>query len=300
MKQVSAMTMEEKVAEAIRRSEPYMPARLWLEVKQLLSPESLALMATVTSAWAVSHFFGVGEIADVVLLAIGGGVLGWSIVDVGRELVAFARTTRSAQTEQMLDQAGKHFAKAVVLGGIAVVSAVFFKSRPRTFKEPFFPGAVQIPKTPAGPAFSRYKPWERLAPIASPPGKKIRGITDEFGNITIDVNQTATEIHLTLLHERVHQFLTPKLYFLREVRIKLMLEGYNRSYFLRYLEESIAQTHALLRTQGLGGTLEGIAFPVKNGYVTVRKLGGELAGIFLGTVNVGGNTYRVSTEALRP
>src|SRR4051794_27884089 len=99
MKQVSAMTMEEKVAEAIRRSEPYMPARLWLEVKQLLSPESLALMATVTSAWAVSHFFGVGEIADVVLLAIGGGVLGWSIVDVGRELVAFARTTRSAQTE---------------------------------------------------------------------------------------------------------------------------------------------------------------------------------------------------------
>ena len=76
-----------------------------------------------------------------------------------------------------------------------------------------------------------------------------------------------------------------------------MLEGYNRSYLLRYLEESMAQTHPLVRTQGLSGTVEGIAFPVRNGYVTVRKMGGELLGVFLGTFNVGGNTYRVSAEA---
>jgi hypothetical protein len=245
----------------------------------------------------VSHFFGVGAIADVVLLAVGGAVLGWTVSDVAGELIAFARKVRAAQSEQMLDEAAKHFAKAVVVGGVAVVSAVFFKSRPRTFKDPFFPKPAQVPKTAGGPTLSRYKPTERLAPIPSPPGTKIRGETDAFGNITIDVNQSAAQIRETLFHERVHQFLTPKLYFLREVRIKLMLEGYNRSYLLRYLEEAMAQTYALIRTKGLAGTLEGIKFPVVNGYVTVTKLGGEVAGVFLGRINVSGNTYRVSIEA---
>jgi hypothetical protein len=83
---------------------------------------------------------------------------------------------------------------------------------------------------------------------------------------------------------------------LREIRIAVALGGYNRSYLLRYLEEALAQTYALVRTHGAGALFEGIRFPVKNGYVTVAKMGRELKGIVLGSVNAGGNWYRVAAS----
>lgn len=127
-----------------------------------------------------------------------------------------------------------------------------------------------------------------------------RGTTDMFGNINVEIRQPADAITQTLLHERVHQFLTPKLYFLREVRIKFAIEGYNRSYLLRYLEEALAQTYALVKTVGPQATLDGIAFPVKNGYVTVAAMGREVRGILLGTVLVSGVTYKVYAQSVAP
>src|SRR4051812_42936197 len=88
----------DRLREAIRRSEKHMPSEMWQQVKGLLDPAALAIMATVTGAWAVSHFFGVGEIADVILLAAGGIALGASAVGIGRDVLAFARGLRSAKS----------------------------------------------------------------------------------------------------------------------------------------------------------------------------------------------------------
>jgi hypothetical protein len=49
------------------------------------------------------------------------------------------------------------------------------------------------------------------------------------------------------------------------------------------------QTCALVRSRGPGFALEGINFPVKNGYVTITAMGKEAAGIVLGPLNVGGS-----------
>ena len=291
----TALSDEDKLAEAIRRSEKYMSPAVWTQVKQLLTPDSLRLMAAVTGVWAISHFMGAGEIADIVLLIVGGVVAGMSAVDVGRELLAFARPTYSAQSEEQLDQAAKNFANAVAIGGITLIAGIVFKSRPKAFREPFFAGPVHVPKVPKGPGF-RYKPTESLGHLPSPPGKIVFGTTDMFGNIIVDIKLSPAQIQETLFHERVHKFLTPKFYFLREIRIKLAIEGYNKSYLLRYLEEALAQTYALVRTQGGGAILEGLAFPVKNGYVSIGSMAKEAGSIVLGTVNVSGNSYRVAVN----
>ena len=219
-------------------------------------------------------------------------MFGASAIDVAREMLAFANGTRNATTEQDLDRASDHFARAIVVGGITLVSAMFFKSRPKTFHEPTFQGAVNVVPGPRGPGL-RFKPTETVAPIRQTPGVIRHGTTDMFGNITVESRLTSSQIQQTLLHERVHRFLTPKLYFLREVRIKLAMEGYNRSYLLRYLEEALAETYALVKTVGRTAILEGIRFPVRNGYVTVLAMLREVQGILLGTVLVGGTTYRV-------
>jgi hypothetical protein len=290
------MTLEEKLTDSIERSEKLMPAAVWAQVKQLLTPEALSLMAGVTGAWAVSHFYGVGEVADIVLLVVGGAVMGLSAVDVAREMLAFARGANNAQDEKALDEAASHFARAVAIGGVTLIAGMLFKSRPKVFREPLFGGPARVRSLPRGPGW-RYKPTEKLAPIPGRYGKTTIGITDEVGNITVELTLPPGKIQETLLHERVHQFLTPKFYFMREVRINAALGGYNRSYLLRYLEEALAETYALVRTKGLGSTFEGISFPVKAGYVTVAKMGHELTGILLGSINVSGNTYRVTVAA---
>jgi hypothetical protein len=58
------------------------------------------------------------------------------------------------------------------------------------------------------------------------------------------------------------------------------------------LEEALAETISLVRGYGASGILEGLTFPVKNGYVTIIKMGTELAGIFMGPINVGGVAYK--------
>src|SRR5207249_3265377 len=118
-------------------------------------------------------------------------------------------------------------------------------------------------------------------------------LTTAYGDIIIDARLPRHVKVETRYHERVHQFFTPKLYFLRDVRVTMNVEGYNRSYLLRYLEEVLAEGYALLRTQG-GGFISAIKFPVKAGpYVTVAKMGEEARGLVLGTVNVGGLAYQV-------
>ena len=82
--------------------------------------------------------------------------------------------------------------------------------------------------------------------------------------------------------------------------IKLAMEGYDRSYLLRYLEEALVQTKAEIETDGLGAILDGIEFPVKGQYVTVAQLRSEVHGILAGTVLAAGTTYRVFVNVTAP
>lgn len=74
-------------------------------VAGLLSPESVAIIAGTMALWAGSHLFGVGEIIDLLLLAVGGLVLGRSIWGVAEDLWEFARLSINGSSESDLDQA---------------------------------------------------------------------------------------------------------------------------------------------------------------------------------------------------
>jgi hypothetical protein len=123
-KNVSAMSAPEKLREAIQRSLPIVPAESRIIVEGLLTPESLAVLAAAATAWGASHFFGVGEVADVLLIVAGAAFLGKSAIDVATDLTKFVHGALDAATERDLDIAGEHFAAAVAAVGVNVVAAL--------------------------------------------------------------------------------------------------------------------------------------------------------------------------------
>lgn len=299
-KPVDKMTTAEKIAEAIRRAIPMLPADAREEVEALLTPQALSIMAGVLVLWVVSHFFGVGEIADVVLLVVGVVALGGVAVQAAEELYNFASNAVGAKREEDLDRAAKHFSEAVSLIGIQAVMAILLRKAPKVFRQshnnaPTYTlrGLGPAPRTP-GRLF--YRPKTTADPTL-PQGE---GYTTAFGDVYYSSRGTAELQRLVRVHERVHQLLTPKLQFLREVRVVISQNGYFKSYILRYLEEALAETVAQVGVRGLRNAVEGITFPVKNGYVTLAGMRTEAAGVLLGPVNVGGMVYRAFFSTFPP
>ena len=126
-----------------------------------------------------------------------------------------------------------------------------------------------------------------IADPSLPPGT---GHTDRFGNMTISSAGSATDQALARYHEGVHSFLSPRLNFLRNFRANVGMSAYQRSALLQYLEEALAETYAQLRVHGIRNLPNGIRFPIREGYVTLRAVVTEAA---IGTVLIGGLTYGV-------
>ncbi len=119
---------------------------------------------------------------------------------------------------------------------------------------------------------------------------KGEGFTDKFGNVTYSLNGSAKDRALVYHHEMVHSFLSPKFEYLKNFRADLRMDLYQRSSFLRYIEEALAETYAQVRVNGAGAAFEGLRFPITNGYVELKDVVSEAA---IGSVVVGGATYGV-------
>lgn len=78
---VGVMSFEDRIGEVMRRSLPRLGPEARAQVEAILSRESLLIIAGVLTAWVVSHAFGLGEIIDAILLAVGALALGWSIFE---------------------------------------------------------------------------------------------------------------------------------------------------------------------------------------------------------------------------
>ena len=135
----------------------------------------------------------------------------WTKRWLQRDLMRFVGLVTEAKSEADLELAGTLFASIVMGIGSTVVSALFFKARPKIYRGP----PTVLPPAPRGGGRFFYRPVTTVAPLrpspGSPPGTMIFGITDEFGNITINtrlLGQPQSYLH-TLLHEKVHQFLSP-------------------------------------------------------------------------------------------
>lgn len=281
------MGPDDRIAEAMRRSLPLLPAEAREQVRAMLNPEALGIVVATLLVWAGSHFFGVGEIVDIILLVAGFALLGLAVFSGAQELYYFATTALDARNEADLDRSAQHFAAAVNILGISVISAVLLRSNTRSVVARGRPRVEGLPNVGPPPAAGLRPKVSR--PFSLPSGAL--GETDWWGNIAVVRNQTLTEQRLTLYHEWVHSVLSPRFGPLRQLRAQLQASAYMRSAFLRYLEEGLAEGYAQLRVHGLHQAIVGFRFPLQNGYVTVSQFVAE--GSAIGSITVGGARFTV-------
>jgi hypothetical protein len=297
---------EDKLKAVLVRAAKLLPAEAGNALLALVTPAALATMASVLAIWAGSHFLGAGLVADVVLLTVGVIALGGVAIEAGLELFLFAQATFQAKNEAELDAAAGHLARGISLIGVQAALALLLRNRPPTFKTRYSKAKPLAP-------LSKMNKLPRTAGLFYKPKltftKKILagdGRTNALGDAQVgrdhygNAAKAAELVRVTANHEKVHQFLTPKLQIFRDIRVYLKQSGYQKSYILRYLEEALAETYAQCRVYGLGKEfiLKGLKFPLGSHYeITIAQLGAELRGIVMGPIAAGGLTYMVAYGA---
>ena len=297
MADLAGMSLQDRLGGTLRRALPHLALEVRRRVANLVNPSSLGIIAGVLVAWVASHAFGVGEAIDVILAAVGIVSIGLAVFTGLDELWDFANGVYHARDDGDLETAARHFARAVSILGIEAVLAVLFRGRPRTQSgRPVTIGA----EPPHGPGLRA-----RPATTGDPHLPAGSGATDAWGNITYSLRGNAQDQALALAHERIHQILTPKLYVLRRVRVQSRMNSYFRSSLSRYLEEALAETAAQVQARGgIASLIEGVRFPVGNGYVHLRRGGGYSSvmggrgvlpegGALIGTGTAAGMTFTI-------
>ncbi len=284
----ATMSATDRVGEAMRRSLPMLPGDARKTVEAMLQPQALLIVAGTLAVWAGSHFFGVGEIVDVILLVVGFATLGVSVFQGASELYAFADKAINARSDNDLDVAARHFSQAVILLGISTIQALLMRGPTGEAMQRGVPRVEPLPNVGSPPPPGS---GLRLSRPSSLPGGSLGG-TDMYGAITIARNQSLTEQRITLFHELVHRFFSPKTGPMRELRAQVRWNAYSKSALLQYLEEALAEGYGQLRVNGLSQALGAYRFPIQGGYVTVSQLRAE--GILIGTITLGAQNFWVT------
>jgi len=135
---VTAWSTGEKIQASIERSFPLLPGDVVQEIRGMLTPAALAIMAGVMVLWGISHFFAVGEVVDALLVVTGALLMGPVALEVAQNLYQFGTLSTGAKSQADLDAAARHFSVAVAKGGVQAVMAILMwrgaRGRPRASK----------------------------------------------------------------------------------------------------------------------------------------------------------------------
>ena len=72
---VAIWSLSERLVAVIRRAASRVPGEAGQKLLAMISPAALAATFAVLAAWAASHAVGVGEVADVLLIAVADAVM---------------------------------------------------------------------------------------------------------------------------------------------------------------------------------------------------------------------------------
>lgn len=97
------------------------------QVQALLSPENVRLLVKLFVAGVAANALGVGLVFDAGVLLWASFTLGQQAAVVLREFASFVTTTYEARTDSELDEASRHFARFIVLGGVVVLSFLLLR-----------------------------------------------------------------------------------------------------------------------------------------------------------------------------
>ena len=146
-------TLVDNLVVAMRKALPLLPGEIALQVQELLSPGSIAVMGGAFAGWAVAHAFGVGAVADLLVGALGLAFLGWDALRGAKLLYGFVNHCMPPAGATALDSAAQEFAELITLLGVDVVSMILLgrafqkarvklKEKPKA-SEPLSAGAKQ-------------------------------------------------------------------------------------------------------------------------------------------------------------
>lgn len=124
---VARWPLERKLLVAAERAANYLPAEMRDQFLALFSPACIAITSGVLVFWAGSHLYGVGEIADLVMLVVALIAIGWQAFQVAGDIGSFLSIASTAKTEDDLDRAAMRLAAAVSVLGVTVFTALIFK-----------------------------------------------------------------------------------------------------------------------------------------------------------------------------
>jgi hypothetical protein len=161
---VATMEKSEKLCRAFVRALGRLPGETMKEVQVMLSPESLALMGTMTTAWLGTQGIPVlGQAVDAALLTLGVVMAAAQTAAVKDSLWNYVRHATGASDEEGLDTAATHLARAVAVVGVSVVTFLLMKKVPgKAQKRP------EPPREP--PSFPLLEPVPVGAPAGSSAG----------------------------------------------------------------------------------------------------------------------------------
>jgi hypothetical protein len=114
----------ERLRLAVEQALPKLPREVRDKVGAMLSPSALATLGAIAAVWGGSHWIGVGEVVDVILLGWGVWTLGSEALDVAKDLYEFVTTATHAQTDKDIDRAADRFARAVAVIGVDGLAAI--------------------------------------------------------------------------------------------------------------------------------------------------------------------------------
>lgn len=155
----------EKLKLAIERALPKLPRKTSDKVRAMLTPEALGTMAAIAAVWGASHWIGVGEAVDVILLGWGVWTLGSEALDVARDLCQFVTAATRAQNDEDIDQAADCFARAIAVIGVDGLAAILAHKAFKTFKGTR-PKGAPAPQEEVAPT-----PREDAAAFSKPPAE---------------------------------------------------------------------------------------------------------------------------------
>jgi hypothetical protein len=306
MAAVASMSQTERLEEALRRGVLKLGPEVQQQFAELLTAQNLAIAAGFFLAWLVSHAIGIGMIIDAIMIGVGVLAIGLAVFDGIGELMAFGEMALQAQSEPELDAAAGHFTKAVGILGVQTIIVLLLRRSPRTYRG----GAPRLGAMPPAQGWV-YRPGLRGV-RGLPPGE---GFTTEWGDIFISRLGSPSDRRLVALHESLHRFLTPRLDILRRFRVQNRWASYQRSALRKYLEEAFAEALGQVGVYGVGKLPVAFGFPVTGGYVTVlvqrtvviqgrmetlMPVVPEVAGLLIGTMNVGGTDWNIYHHSHRP
>ena len=192
-------------------------------------------------------------------------ILGLSVFGGGvGELLDFIDVAKRTTTDSQLNTAARHFAKAVNILGISIISALLLRRNARLALKRKFLRYKPMPKVGNPPLKTIITRPSRL------PGGEL-GETDVWGNIAVARNQSFEEQRLTLYHEWVRSTLSPRFKLFRRFRAQLRISAYKRSGLMKYLGEALGECYSRFKIQGISvkTAIAGISFPVRHGCVTI-------------------------------